>query len=64
MVDIQDEVLTHWEYQVLVDDEWVSPHAANQDPHRYETKEALLHILNIIHPGERVRILKVDELQI
>ena len=52
----------HWEYALEHNGTWSSPSASGQDPHRYESREELVRILRIIHPGERVRLMCIEEI--
>lgn len=54
-----------WEYQVQdKDGHWRFPAASGQDPHRYASREEVLRIVQIIHPGEKVRLVCFEELMI
>jgi len=53
-----------WEYALEHNGTWTSASASGQDPHRYESREELVRILRIIHPGERVRLMRIEEITI
>ena len=50
-----------WEYELFSNGEWHVASASGQNPHRYESREELMKILKIIHPGEKVRLLCIEE---
>ncbi len=58
------ESKVYWEYQVLAEEGWVFEHAVGQRPHHYESREEMMKILKIIHSGETVRIMKMEEIQV
>ncbi|MDJ0838418.1 MAG: hypothetical protein QNK37_18010 [Acidobacteriota bacterium] len=59
------EVLNvYWEYELFVDGRWEVASASGQNPHQYGSREELMNILKIIHPGEKVRLLRIEEVVI
>lgn len=54
-----------WAYQVKTGpNEWGFPSASGQSMHHYESREEALRILQIIHPGERVRLVHFEEIEV
>jgi len=53
-----------WEYQLDVGGKWEVASASGQRPHHYTSREELLKILKIIHPGVKVRLLRIEEIDI
>ncbi len=58
------ETEVFWEYELYSNGRWEVASASGQTPHHYKTREELLNILKIIHPGEKVRLLRVEEMEI
>lgn len=57
---------SYWEYQLQSSNgEWRFASASGQtEPHHYKSRDELMGILNIIHPGERVRIIHIEEVEV
>ena len=51
----------YWEYEICVKGQWEVASASGQSPHKYASREDLMNILKIIHPGEQIRLLRIEE---